>query len=238
MAEWLRQPGFVGTHATLGADISQTMATLFTVLFIVGWVQARRGRADGHHWLMLGGMVAMLSFFVSYYLFRQLGVLAFEGKEGFGGPQELYDNVFVPLLTMHILLVVIGLVMAIYMIILGFRAQTFVRGQRILQEITLQTPWKKMLAILGVLAGLIAIYLGVLWINDRFGMGKVAVWTGLWILVAVVMMIEMAIQRIWPNGAQRHRVLGRFTMVVYCILFVTGSVTYVMLYILYPGKIG
>lgn len=238
MAEWLRQPGFVGTHATLGADLSQTMATLFTVLFVVGWVQARRGKADGHHWLMLGGMVAMLSFFVSYYLFRQLGVLAFEGKEGFGGPQALYDNVFVPLLTLHILLVVIGLVMAIYMIILGFRAQAFVRGRRILQEITLQTPWKKMLTILGVLAGLIAIYLGVLWVNDRFGMGKAAVWTGLWILVAVVMMIEMVIQRIWPNGAQRHRVLGRFTMAVYCILFVTGSVTYIMLYILYPGKIG
>ena len=31
----------------------------------------------------------MLAFFTSYYLFRQLGVLAFEGKEGFGGPQEL-----------------------------------------------------------------------------------------------------------------------------------------------------
>lgn len=238
MAEWLRQPGFVGTHATLGADISQTMATLFTVLFLVGWVHAKRGKADGHHWLMLGGMVAMLSFFVSYYLFRQLGVLAFEGKEGFGGPQELYDNVFVPLLTLHILLVVIGLVMAIYMIVLGFRAQAFVAGRRVLQEVRLQTTWKKMFAILGGLAGIVAVYLGILFLNDRFGMGKLVVWTGLLILIALVMAIEMVIQRVWPNGAQRHRVLGRFTMVVYCILFVTGTVTYIMLYILYPGKIG
>jgi hypothetical protein len=27
-------------------------------------------------------------------------------------------------------------------------------------------------------------------------------------------------------------------MIIYCTLFVTGSVTYTMLYILYPGKIG
>ena len=85
MAEWLREPGFVGTHATMGADVSQLMATVFTLLFVVGWIQARNGKADGHHWLMLGGMLAMLAFFISYYLFRQLGVLAFEGKEGFGG---------------------------------------------------------------------------------------------------------------------------------------------------------
>ena len=40
MFEFLRQPGFFGTHATMGADLSQLMATLFTGLFIVGWVQA------------------------------------------------------------------------------------------------------------------------------------------------------------------------------------------------------
>ncbi len=44
MAEWLKQPGFAGTHATLGADVSQFMATVFTVLFIIGWFQARHRR--------------------------------------------------------------------------------------------------------------------------------------------------------------------------------------------------
>ena len=63
MAEWLREPGFVGTHATMGADVSQLMATVFTLLFVIGWVQARRGHGTGHHWLMLGGMIAMLAFF-------------------------------------------------------------------------------------------------------------------------------------------------------------------------------
>lgn len=238
MAEWLRQPGFMGTHATIGADLSQFMATLFTVLFLIGWFQARKTRGTPHHWLMLGGMVSMLAFFVSYYLFRQLGVLAFEGKEGFGGPQSLYDNVFIPLLTFHIILVVIGLIMAVYMIVLGFRNQTFIDGRRVLKEHVLQTTWKKSLVIMAVLAALVIIYLLYLAAIDRFGVGKLVVWASLLVLVGIVFTVEMGIQRIWPNGARRHRVLGRFTMIIYCILFVTGTVTYTMLYILYPGKIG
>src|SRR5919204_2842688 len=139
MLEWLKQPGFLGTHATLGADLSQSMALLFTTLFIVGWVQARRRQGGRHHWLMLGGMVAMVAFFTSYYLFRQLGVLAFEGKEGFGGSEGLYHNVFIPLLTFHIILVIVGLVMAVYMIVLGFRAQEFSADHRLLRSGILQT---------------------------------------------------------------------------------------------------
>jgi len=53
--DWLKDPGFLGTHATIGADLSQFMATLFTGLFILGWIQAKKRQADAHHWLMLGG---------------------------------------------------------------------------------------------------------------------------------------------------------------------------------------
>jgi uncharacterized membrane protein YozB (DUF420 family) len=238
MAEWLRTPGFFGTHATVGADLSQVMATFFTVLFVVGWIQARKHKANHHHWLMLGGMVAMLAFFTSYYLFRNLGVLAFEGKEGFGGSQDLYDNVFVPLLTVHILLVVIGLIMAIYMIVLGFRSQTFVDGRRALKDALLQTSGKRIAVILGSITAVVMLFFLSRVMTSGFSMGKFSVYLGLIILIAIVFGIEISIQRIWPNGARRHRVLGVFTMMIYCVLFVTGTVTYAMLYILYPGKIG
>ena len=238
MAEWLREPGFVGTHATMGADVSQLMATVFTLLFVIGWVQARRGHGTGHHWLMLGGMIAMLAFFTSYYLFRQLGVLAFEGKEGFGGPQHLYDNVFVPILIFHIILVVIGLIMAIYMIILGFRSQMIMGGRRILKNANLRTSWKRVGIVFGSFTGVVVLWvLFRVWV-DGFSMGKLSVYMGLMILAAIVFGVEITIQKIWPNGERRHRVLGRFTVALYCVLFVTGSVTYTMLYILYPGKIG
>lgn len=236
--DWLRNPGFFGTYATVGADLSQIMATLFTGLFIVGWIQARRRQGHTHHWLMLGGMVAMIGFFTSYYLFRQLGVLAFEGKEGFGGSQALYDYVFIPILTIHIILVIIGLVMAIYMIILGFRSQAVVRGARVLQESVLQTTWRKVGLIFGTLTALVAVLFLSRIMSAGFSMRKMEVYIGLLLIAAIVFSVEMAIQRIWPNGADRHRALGRFTMVIYCILFITGTTTYAMLYILYPGKIG
>ncbi len=238
MAEWLREPGFAGTHATMGADVSQMMATVFTLLFIFGWFQAKKRNSTRHHWLMLSGMTAMLAFFTSYYLFRQLGVLAFEGKEGFGGSQWLYDNVFTPILVFHIMLVITGLIMAIYMIVLGFRSQSFVENRRVLKEAILKTSGRRIAAIFGGLTISVLLLFGARVASAGFSMGKLSVYLGLLIIMGIVFVVEIAIQRIWPNGARRHRVLGRFTMAIYCILFITGSVTYTMLYILYPGKIG
>jgi uncharacterized membrane protein YozB (DUF420 family) len=238
MLEWLKEPGFFGTHATVGADMSQLMATFFTGLFVVGWIQAKKRRADAHHWMMFGGMIAMVAFFISYYLFRQLGVLAFEGKEGFGGSQALYDYVFIPVLTIHIILVILGLIMAVYMIVLGFRAQQVVDGVRTLKETLLLTTWKKIGLIFGTLTALIMLLFISRVVTADFSMRKFEVYVSLLAVIAIVFAVEMTIQRIWPNGARRHRALGLFTMVVYCILFVTGTTTYTMLYLLYPGKIG
>src|SRR6266581_6048910 len=152
MKELLKGPGFMGTAATLGADLSQVMAMLFTGLFIIGWVQARKKMGNAHHRLVLGGMVAMLAFFTSYYLFRQLGVLAFEGRTGFGGSDFMYYKVFLPLLTFHISLVIVGLIMAIYMIVLGFRAQQFVKGRRELRPGLLEVRREKLRRIFGISA--------------------------------------------------------------------------------------
>jgi uncharacterized membrane protein YozB (DUF420 family) len=238
MFDLLRQPGFFGTHATIGADLSQLMAALFTGLFIIGWIQARKHKADAHHWLMFSGMVSMGGFFVSYYMFRSLGVLAFEGKEGFGGSQALYDHVFVPVLILHIILVIVGLIMAVYLLVLGFRAQTFVEGIRQLKTGALQTSWGSMAKVWGAVGGVVGLYLGFLYATDRLSTRRSGVWIAFMLLIALVLIFEMGIQRIWPDGGRRHRALGRFTMIVYCILFLTGTFTYTMLYILYPGKIG
>lgn len=240
MKELLARPGFLGTAATLGADISQLMALLFTGLFIIGWIQARKKRGNAHHWLVLGGMVAMLSFFTSYYLFRQLGVLAFEGKEGFGGSDFMYHRVFIPILTVHILLVIFGLIMAVYMIILGFRAQQIVGGNRQLRPGELVVRKEKLLRIFlvsgGVLLGLYAV-VGTR-LGTDFSIRRLIVYLAGLLVVGFVLGVEKTVERFWPDGERRHRILGRLTMAVYCILFVTGTITYTMLYILYPGKVG
>jgi uncharacterized membrane protein YozB (DUF420 family) len=161
-----------------------------------------------------------------------------EGKAGFGGSQELYDRVFIPLLTIHIILVVIGLVMAIYMIVLGFRAQAFVNGRRVLKDALLQTSWARIGTIFGGVTVVVLLLFFVRVAAAGFSARKLMVYLGLLLLVGIVLAVEIAIQRVWPNGERRHRVLGRFTMIIYCILFITGSTTYTMLYILFPGKIG
>jgi uncharacterized membrane protein YozB (DUF420 family) len=240
MKELLARPGFLGTAATLGADLSQLMAMLFTGLFIVGWLQARKKLGNAHHWLVLGGMVAMLGFFTSYYLFRQLGVLAFEGKEGFGGSDFLYHRVFIPILTVHILLVIFGLIMAVYMIILGFRAQQIVGGHRRLRPGELVVRKEKLMRIFLVSGGvLLGLYVVVgTRLGTEFSLRRLVVYLSGLLVVGLVLGIEKTIERFWPDGERRHRILGRLTMTIYCILFVTGSITYTMLYILYPGKIG
>jgi uncharacterized membrane protein YozB (DUF420 family) len=161
-----------------------------------------------------------------------------EGKAGFGGSQELYDRVFIPLLTIHIILVVIGLVMAIYMIVLGFRAQAFVNGRRVLKDALLQTSWARIGTIFGGVTVVVLLLFFARVATAGFSARKLMVYLSLLLLVGIVLGVEIAIQRVWPNGERRHRVLGRFTMIIYCILFITGSTTYTMLYILFPGKIG
>lgn len=238
MKEWLKEPGIFGTHATIGADLSQIMATLFPALFVIGWLQARRHQGHRHHWLMLGGMLAMMAFFTSYYLFRQLGVLALEGEEGFGGPRDLYERLFLPLLSVHIVLVTLGLVMGLYMLVLGFRAQGLSAGRRILRADPVIASWRRMALCFGCVAAAVVLLFAVRTIGSDFSLRKLAVYLGLLLLIALVFALEVVIQRAWPSGERRHRVLGRFTLWIYGAVFVTGSLIYAMLYVLYPGRIG
>ena len=100
------------------------------------------------------------------------------------------------------------------------------------------TTWKRLGAIIGATTVLALLLFALRGATAGFSMRKFEVYAGLIILGAFVLGIETTIQRLWPSGAERHRALGLFTMISYCILLVTGTTTYTMLYILYPGKIG
>ena len=54
--------------------------------------------------------------------------------------------------------------------------------------------------------------------------------------VALVASLEKLIEKLLPDGAKRHRVLGRVTMVIYALILVTSTATYLMLYYIYPLK--
>ncbi|HLB02580.1 MAG TPA: hypothetical protein VJM77_05555, partial [Nitrospiria bacterium] len=56
------------------------------------------------------------------------------------------------------------------------------------------------------------------------------------LLIVVVLLAEKGIERLIPDGERRHRMIGKFTMTLYVIALLTSTVTYVLLYIVYPPK--
>jgi uncharacterized membrane protein YozB (DUF420 family) len=229
----LGRPGFLGTFGTIGSDLSYILALLFTAIFLVAWSMASRHQGNRHHRLILWAMVAMLSYFSFYYLTRRLGVLAIEGKEGFGGPGWFYNYIFSPVLVAHLLLVSIGLVMGVYMIILGFRASFMDGGRRFLKGDELKIKKKNYYIILS--AALAVLMLAALLRCSTLRCA--AVYGATLMLVALVFFLEKLIERVLPYGAQRHRLMGRFTMVIYIMVLFTSSLVYLFLYILYPPQL-
>jgi uncharacterized membrane protein YozB (DUF420 family) len=232
MLEFLKRPGFLGTHGTMGADLSFSMALVFTLLFIIGWRMGKKKEGNNHHTLVLWAMISMMLYFTVYYLARGLGALATEGKEGFGGPEWLYSYLFKPLLTIHILVVSIGLVLAAYMIVLGFRVAVKRMGQRVLQAGGLRMSQSAFLKI--ILAALVL--LGLIGVARCHTLPCWIVYTSGFLLIVVVLLAEKGIERLIPDGERRHRMIGKFTMTLYVIALFTSTVTYVLLYIVYPPK--
>ncbi len=233
MVEFFAKPGFLPAHGTFGADLSFVMALIFTVLFIIGWRMGKKGQSNQHHVLVLWAMVSMLAYFTVYYLARGLGALATEGKEGFGGPEWIYNYVFSPLLTIHILVVSVGLILALYMIVLGFRVTIRKVGRRVLQPGMLQMSQS---AFRKITVGAFAFF-ALLAILRWGSLGRFMVYLIGFLLIMLVLLVEKGIERLIPDGEQRHRKVGTFTMVLYVIALVTSSVTYIMLYIIWPPKV-
>lgn len=236
MKELLEKPGFMTSSGTLGADVSYLMAVVFTVLFLIAWGHAKKAQGTKHHKLILISMVSMVVYFCGYYYARQLGVLSFEGKEGFGGPQSVYDNVFVPILTIHLVLVTLGLILAFYMVSLGFRASEKVDGEYLLKSGDLKVSAKAFKKVMLIIVGLAMLSLFYNMVIRQASMGNTIAWTLIFTTVALVVSLEKGIEKMIPDGARRHRILGRGTMVIYALILVTSTSTYLMLYVFYPAK--
>ncbi len=232
MKELLTSPGFLSPYGTWGADVSSIMAWVFTLLFIYGWHVGKKHQGQRHHLVTLWGMLAMLLYFTLYYLARGLGALSVEGKEGFGGPQWVYDYVFGPILTVHITAVSLGLVLAVYMLILGFRASFKKNGGRYLKSASLYMEaknFRKILISAGVGLGIVAII--------RWGsIQRLMVYLSGFLIVAAVLLLERGLERWMPDGAVRHRKIGAVTMTLYVVALFTSTISYVLLYYIYPVK--
>ena len=59
----------------------------------------------------------------------------------------------------------------------------------------------------------------------------------IFLTAAGVVGLEKSIEKWLPDGAQRHRVLGRVTMIMFALILCTSTATYLMLYVIYPLKV-
>lgn len=229
MKEFFARPGFLGTYGTVGADLTFLSATAFTILFLVAWYAARKHQGNRHHVTILWAVTTMIVYFSSYYVTRGLGVLAIDGKEGFGGPDWFYVYIFSPVLTIHILLVSVGLMAAVYMIILGFRATLKESGHRFLKTSDLKVKNKNfyiaLTAILAAMCLFAFLRCETLRCASVYGAGLA--------LVIVAFSFEKLMEKVSPQAGHRHKVVGKFTMVVFVGILVTSAFTYVSLYVLY-----
>lgn len=235
MQEFLKKPAFLVQSGTLGADLSYLLAVVFTVLFLVAWRMAKKGQGTRHHTLILVSMVSMVVYFIAYYYARSLGVLALEGKEGFGGSQATYENVFLPILTTHLVLVTVGLILTPYMIIEGFRACSKVNGDYVLKTGELKADPKKFIRIWLWLLGVAVIVEILCLLGGKSWQSQLAYFL-IFMTIAAVVALEKAIETWLPEGARRHRILGRGTMILFALILCTSTATYLMLYVIYPLK--
>jgi uncharacterized membrane protein YozB (DUF420 family) len=236
MEKFLAEPGFLSPSGTIGADVSYILAVIFTVLFLIAWGMAKKAQGTRHHKLILVSMVSMIVYFVGYYYARSLGVLSFEGREGFGGPDDVYENVFIPVLSTHLILVVLGLIFAFYMLSQGFRASKKVGGEYLLKEEELKISSRKFKIVMLTIFGCWAVVQMMLLATRESPMGASIAYALIFLTVALVASLEKLIEKLLPNGARRHRVLGRVTMVIFALILVTSTATYIMLYFVYPLK--
>ena len=235
MQEFLKKPGFMIHSGSMGADLSYLLAVVFTVLFLVSWWLAKKGQGTRHHKLIFISMVSMVVYFVAYYYARSLGVLSLEGKEGFGGPPEVYDSIFLPVLTTHLTLVTFGLILTPYMIVEGFRACDKVNGDYTLRSGELKADPKKFNRIWLWLLGLWTLMEGYCLIMGKSGGAQLA-YLLIFTTIALVVGLEKLIEKWLPDGARRHRILGRVTMILFALILCTSTATYLMLYVIYPLK--
>ena len=235
MQEFLKKPGFMVQSGTMGADLSYLLAVVFTVLFLIAWWMAKKGQGTRHHKLALVSMISLVTYFVAYYYAKGLGVLSAEGKEGFGGPPEVYDSVFLPILTTHLILVTLGLILAPYMIVEGYRACDKVNRDYVLRSRELKADPKKFIRIWLWLLGLWGVAEILCLIAGKSWQSQLAYFL-IFLTIAGVVGLEKLIEKWLPDGARRHRVLGRGTMILFALILVTSTATYLMLYVIYPLK--
>jgi len=127
-----------------------------------------------------------------------------------------------------------GKILSIYMIFQGFRACDKIDGNYILQSRELKANPKIFKSTMIILALLWAGNQSILTFIRHKSFAASLAWAIIFGVIALVIYLEKFIEKSIPDGAQRHRKLGRITMVIFALILVTSTLVYLMLYVVYP----
>jgi hypothetical protein len=118
----------------------------------------------------------------------------------------------------------------------GFRASEKVDGEYSLKSGELKVSSKSFNKVMLTLAGLTLLSLIYNLAIRQASTGNVIAWVIIFATIALVVSLEKGIEKMLPDGARRHRIMGRGTMIIYALILVTSTTTYLMLYVFYPAK--
>ena len=119
---------------------------------------------------------------------------------------------------------------------LGFRASEKVNGEFVLKAGELKVSAKSFKIVMFAILGLWAANQIFLTTVRHASIGVNVAWGLIFGTIALVVSIEKLVEKLLPDGAQRHRILGRGTMIIYGLILITSTATYLMLYVIYPAK--
>ena len=115
--EWLlpRIEGLIALIPHLNVVIS--IAAIVTI--VSGWRAIQQGNVESHRNRMLAAF-GLFGAFLVFYLYR----VAVEGPQTFGGPDSIYQFVYLPTLAIHILLAIVCVPLLFYVLLLAVSRPT------------------------------------------------------------------------------------------------------------------
>ena len=126
-----------------------------------------------------------------------------------------------------------GLILGPYLVVEGYRACDKVGSEYVLKPGELKADPKKFTRIWLWILGLWALMEVFCLVRGKPWQAQLAYFL-IFATIALVVGLEKLIEKWLPDGARRHRILGRGTMVLYALILITSTATYLMLYVIYP----
>ncbi len=108
--------GFLGTKADFWWDVTLTSETVVVIVFVMGWLYARRHQGLKHQKTMLIATV-LVTGWLAMYVAQQI----IAGLSGFDGPEGIKLFVYMPTIIFHSLVSTLAISLSGYQIYSGFK---------------------------------------------------------------------------------------------------------------------